>query len=86
MKWDEFSALLSGLSGDSPLGRVVQIRLENDENMLKHFTPHQRKIRSLWRNRMAKHTNQKDYDFTMTQLKNMFLTIALGGEEECQTV
>ena len=78
--------MLSGLSGDSPLGRVVQIRLENDENMLKHFTPYQRKIRSLWRNRMTKHTNQKDYDFTMTQLKNMFLTIALGGEEECQTV
>ena len=76
MKWDEFCSLLSGLSADSPLGRIVQIRSENDPNMLKHFTKHQRKIRSDWRNRTAKQVTAKNRDEMLEQLKQMFISMA----------
>lgn len=79
MKWDEFASLLSGLSADSPLGRIVQIRLENDKNMLKHFTPHQRKIRSEWRSRSVERMSEKDYNTAMEQYKNVFIAMAKGG-------
>lgn len=79
MKWDEFSSLMNGLSADSPLGRMVQIRLENDKNVLKHFTPHQRKIRSEWRNKQAKQMTVQDCDSAMEQFKNVFIAMAKGG-------
>lgn len=48
MSWDEFSTLLAGLNGDTPLGRIVSIRAEKDKERLKQFTPAERKIRSEW--------------------------------------
>lgn len=33
---------------DTPLGRVVGIRSEKDKDIIKNFTPEQRKIRSDW--------------------------------------
>lgn len=45
--------LVSGLLADTPLGRVIQIRSENNKEQLKHFTPDMHKIRNKWRNRMA---------------------------------
>ena len=38
MPWDEFSDLLSGIGPDTALGRIVAIRAEEDEEILKHFT------------------------------------------------
>lgn len=80
MKWDEFASLLNGLSVDSPLGRIVQIRLENDKNTLEHFTPYQRKIRSEWRNKQAKIMPTQDSDRAMEQFKQMFIQMAVGGD------
>lgn len=48
MKWDEFCSLLRGLSPESALGRIVQIRAESDPDILKQYTPHQTKIREEW--------------------------------------
>ena len=48
MTWDEFAALLGGLSADSPLVRMVRIRSETDRNVLRHFTKAQHKIRNDW--------------------------------------
>ena len=78
MKWDEFCALLSGLSADSPLGRIVRIRAENDPKMLEKFTPHQRKIRSEWRNRTALKVSEKSRDNILEELNNFFISIAGG--------
>lgn len=80
MKWDEFSSLLNGLSADSPLGRMVQIRLENDKNVLKHFTPYQLKIRNEWRSRNVKRMSEQGYDTAMEQFENVFISMALGGD------
>ena len=52
--WSEVRMLVSGLLSDTPLGRIIQIRSENDKEQLKHFTPEMHKIRNEWRNRMAK--------------------------------
>ena len=35
MPWDEFVDLAAGLRPDTALGRIVQIRTETDEEMLK---------------------------------------------------
>ena len=64
MKWDEFCALLAGLSADSPLGRIVQIIAENDPKILKNFTVHQRKIRNEWRNKKALTVSDKSMDYS----------------------
>lgn len=54
MSWGEFCTLLAGLGPDTPLGRIVSIRSEDDKNMLKHFTPDQHRIRNEWRSRRAR--------------------------------
>ncbi len=76
MKWDEFCSLLRGLSADTPLGQIVQIRAENDKAVLKYFTKHQQKIRSEWRNRAAKQMTIKDSDVMLEQLKQAFISMA----------
>lgn len=70
--------MLSGLSADSPLGRIVQIRAENDPKMLKHFTAQQRKIRSDWRSRTVKNISTKGLDEMLGYLKNMFVSMSGG--------
>ncbi len=51
MSWSEFCTLLSGLSPDTPLGRIVSIRAEKDPKVLKNFTKEQQKIRNDWQRR-----------------------------------
>lgn len=79
MPWDEFRALLIGIGPDTPLGRIVSIRAEEDEEMLKHFSKEQLRIRSEWRSRSAKRVEQKDMEDILNSLKNAFLSMAGGG-------
>lgn len=51
MEWGEFCTLLTGIMPDTPLGMIVQVRAEEDKDVLKHFTPEQRSIRNAWRSR-----------------------------------
>ena len=51
MTWEEFRSLLSGLSGDSPLGRIIQIRAETDSEIIKRFSSNQKRIRNEWINK-----------------------------------
>lgn len=60
MKWDEFRFLLTGISPDTPLGRIVSIRAETDKERIRDFTPDQRRIWSEWRNNHAKKVNTAD--------------------------
>jgi len=76
MTWDEFCSLLSGLSEDSPLGRIVRIRSENDPKVLKHFTSHQRKIRYEWRTRSAKTVSTANRDEFLKQMLSAFKAMA----------
>lgn len=81
MKWSEFSALLSGLGPDTPLGRIVSIRSEEDKDVLKYFTKEQLRIRSEWRNKQAKAMPQEEVENVLENLKNVFISMA-GGKVE----
>ena len=81
MSWDEFCTLLSGLKSDTPLGNIVSIRSETDKNILKNFTPQQRKIRSEWQRRKAKKiVNMDQYKQDMQMFEKMFASLAKAGE------
>ncbi len=73
MKWNEFKALLIGISPETPLGRIVSIRAEEDKEVLKHFTKDQRRIRSEWRSRRAAQMPTQDRDEALRQLEQAFI-------------
>lgn len=80
MSWDEFVTLLSGINGDTPLGRIVSIRAENDPETLKRFTASEKKIRNEWRTRHRKViTDKQEYEAAMSGFLAMFKSIAKGG-------
>lgn len=79
MKWDEFRDLLSGMGPDTPLGRMVSIRSEDDPEILEHFSPEQKRIRKEWRTRTAKAMSQEDMDSFLESMKKA-LVYAAGVE------
>lgn len=79
MKWAEFKSLLTGISPDTALGRMVSIRAENDKNVLKHFSREQRRIRSEWRKRSAQSMEPGQVEAFLEQMKQTFIDLAQGG-------
>ena len=80
MSWDEFKDLLVGISPDTPLGRIVSIRAEDDKEVLKHFTKEQLRIRNEWRSRRAKQVSKMDMEDILNSLKNALISMAGGGQ------
>lgn len=80
MKWKEFKALLGGIGPKTALGRIASIRLEDDKETLKHFTPEMRKIRTDWQKKQAKQKSQTDVDSYLESIKNAFIAMAKGGD------
>lgn len=81
MTWDEFCTLLSGLKPDTPLGNIVSIRSETNRDILKHFTPQQKKIRNEWKKRNAtRNVSMDQYDHDMKMFENLFESLAKAGE------
>lgn len=76
MTWDEFCSLLSGLGAETALGRTVQIRIENDKEILKHYTPSQHRIRNEWQSRKAAKVSEQDMGEILDQLKNTLIAMA----------
>lgn len=54
MSWNEFCSLLTGIMYDTPLGRVVSIRSEKDQKVIKAFTKDEKRIRNEWMKRKNK--------------------------------
>lgn len=81
MSWGEFCVLLSGLDGKTPLGRIVQIRAETDRDVIKRFTPEEKRIRRDWQRRSMKQhpISETDYKKAMDQLEGIFT--AMAGKE-----
>lgn len=67
MPWDEFSDLLSGIGPDTALGRIVAIRAEEDEEILKHFTP-DAKCRGVFIRCQGRHC-KKEFEIKINQDK-----------------
>lgn len=75
MTWDEFCDLLSGISPDSPIGRIAQIRLETDKKIIEKFTTSQKKIWSEWQSRKAKHVSQEETMNYIESIKQAFINM-----------
>ena len=73
ISWKEVCVLISGLLADTPLGKVIQIRSENNKDVLKNFTPEMHKIRNEWRNRQAneKLNDEKALEQTFSNMEKM---------------
>ena len=76
MSWAELSSDISGLMGDTPLGNIVQIRSEDDREILKNFTQDQKNIRWKYRIKMAQNVNQEEFKKTITDLQKAFKEMA----------
>lgn len=70
MSWDEFCTLLSGIMPKTPLGQIVSIRSEEDEDMLKNFTKEQHKIRDDWRKRQIEEMTEEEKE---EQIKDIYI-------------
>lgn len=82
MKWVEFRALLAGLGADTPLGKIIAIRSEEDADVLKTFTDHQKRTRNEWRARKAKEVTEEKLESMLEELKSAFIQMAGGMPDE----
>lgn len=82
MAWSEFCDLLTGLSPDTALARVIAIRSEEDKDVLKRFTPEQRRIRSEWRSRVAKQRSEQDVTSFLSQMQTVFQRMSRNGGDD----
>ena len=71
MPYSEFTTLLAGLDHETPLGRIVGIRTENDKDRLKSFTPEMRRLRRDWQVKMAKRQAEENPDWVRSQLDDL---------------
>ena len=61
------------------MGRIVAIRAEDDAEILKHFTPEQRRIRDEWRIRDARNISEESLAGILAELERAFVDMAAGG-------
>lgn len=76
MPWQEFIDLLSGLGPDTPLGRIVSIRLEDDDDILKYFTKDQHRIRNEWQSRIAANRSEEETTNFISVIQNALMKMA----------
>lgn len=76
MSWREFSYFLEGLSGDTPLGRIVAIRAECDPDAIKEFTPYEKKIRNEYRRKQALQKSDKEVENAIEGFRKAFIQLA----------
>lgn len=84
LKYADWAKMVSGLMDDTPLGRVVGTRMEQDKEILKHYTPEQRRIRSEWTQFCAQKRakqletpeNRQAWDVQMANLERMLAGFA----------
>lgn len=74
MEWGEFCTLLTGIMPDTPLGMIVQVRAEEDKDVLKHFTKEQKSIRDTWRSRnpMVDNMTEEEKKDSVAILQDIF--------------
>ena len=71
MSWAEFSTLLNGIMPKTPLGNIVSIRSEEDEEILKNFTPEQKKIRDEWRIKLMDKQHKESENLSVEEQQAM---------------
>lgn len=72
MDYQEFSTLLHGILPNTPLGEIVQIRAEENPEVLKNFNDSQRKIRDDWRSHQINEMTEEEKQEQILQLQDIF--------------
>ena len=74
MTCDEFYSLLAGLNPDTPLGNLVQIRSEDDPEILKHYNSAQHRVRNEWRTKHPRkvNTDEDAHKAFLSQIQGYF--------------
>ena len=72
MDWGEFSDLVSGLTEQTPLIRLAQVRTERDRERIKNFTTSERRIYNEWQTRKAKEKTRKEVEAFQSDLSSAF--------------
>lgn len=67
----EWAQLLSGLMGETPLGKVVQIRAEKDMKTIQRFGPWERRVRKEWDEFCAKNRTAQTVELDFKELQSM---------------
>ena len=79
LHYSDWSKMVSGLMEDTPLGRIVSIRSEKDQNVILKFTSEQKRVRTEWMNfRLQRQTNEKDIKQSMKNLQSMLASMFRG--------
>ena len=76
MGWYEFSYLLQGLSGETPLGRIIAIRAENRPEVVRDMSASEKRIRNDYRKKMALKKSDKETESALDSMKQAFLKMA----------
>ena len=72
----EWARLVSGLMPNTPLGRVVQIRMETDQKVISKYGEYERKVRADWNkfkcSQQTQEQSTKSVEELQMMLKNLF--------------
>lgn len=68
--------MLEGLSGETPLGRIIAIRAETDPEVIKEMTKSERKIRNEYRRKMALNKSDKETQSALDSIKDAFIKMS----------
>ena len=84
ISWQDWQKLVSGLMDDTPLGRVVAVRSEEDRERIQQFSPWQQQIRAEWAafraNQMLETTTETDLRKQMAGLEKLLANAFGGGD------
>lgn len=61
LHYSDWSKMVSGLMDDTPLGRIVGVRSETDQDIIENYTPEQRDVRSEWAHFLASRVVTKQF-------------------------
>lgn len=62
MSYSDWAKLVSGLMNDTPLGKVIEIRCEDDAEIIKNMNDDQLKIRRDWQDFINSHITYSEED------------------------
>lgn len=62
ISYQEYTQLLVGVGGDTPLGNIVQIRAETDPKKIREFNTYEKRIHREWREFRSKNKQVNNVD------------------------
>lgn len=81
LHYSDWYRLVAGIMEDTPLGQTVLIRKENDSNIIKKMSPHEKEVRRHWFEFTHKDKKLKQVDKeAIVYFEKMFAEM-FGGEK-----